>query len=136
MITANYSTGPGGGITLSGDSDAVIEDNEISFNFAENGGGGIAAWVNNTFPTITGNVDALEPTGSGFERYLQIHDSVVFGNGDDSLAGWTTVFAVTGSVVADPAWIGIDGNTSIDPADQPGRAISSAHRAFPTCAAR
>jgi hypothetical protein len=67
---------------------------------------------------ITANADAFDPLYGlrACERYLGLYRSIVRGNGDDSLADWSTYFPGTAAnVIADPALVGVNGNVDLDP---------------------
>ena len=64
--------------------------------------------------TITSNGIAIEPTGSG-ERYLGLYDSIVWGNADDSIGFYLGDVGVTGNLLSDPAFVGVDGNLNLPP---------------------
>ncbi len=65
--------------------------------------------------TVTRNGIGVEQAGPG-ERYVKVFDSIVAGNGDDTIDGWYyDNYVVESSVLGDPTWIGVDGNVGIDP---------------------
>lgn len=79
--------------------------------------------------TITGNAKALETVHEQFgsELYLGLFDSIVRGNGDDSISGWLAYLpAVSGNVLGEPALVGIAGNVAVDPLLAQG-AVGDAH---------
>ncbi|TAJ16291.1 MAG: DUF1565 domain-containing protein, partial [Planctomycetota bacterium] len=71
--------------------------------------------------TITGNlvgVEALQPQVL-CELYLRLYHSIVRGNGDDSIQGWSPLLAGTplslGNVLSEPSLLGFGGNVDVDP---------------------
>jgi len=77
--------------------------------------------------TITANGIAVEPTGMG-ERYLGLYNSIVLGNGDNSLATFQADVGVTSNVLSDPAYVGTNGNLDVSPGI-PGWAEGDPHLA-------
>ncbi len=65
--------------------------------------------------TITNNVNGLVAIGV-LERYLGLFDSIVYGNGNDSISNWSAIFpGITGNVLGDPTYVGTNGNVGVDP---------------------
>jgi len=65
--------------------------------------------------TVIGNTTAMQAYGWG-ETFLGLFDSIVRGNGDDMLTGWSALLpGPTGNVLGDPNYVGSGGNIDVDP---------------------
>ncbi len=65
--------------------------------------------------TVTANGVGIQAFGI-LERYLGLFDSIVFGNGNDQITGWSSIFpGITGNVLGDPTYVGTNGNIGVDP---------------------
>lgn len=65
--------------------------------------------------TLTDNGQALQSMGPGPERYLFVYDSIVYGNGDDSIVNWSAPLTVQSSVLGDASLVGSNDNIGPDP---------------------
>ena len=64
--------------------------------------------------TVMNNIDAFVFNGFG-ERYIGVYDSIVWGNGDDSLSDYPFTLGVTSNLMTDPTHVGINGNLNLNP---------------------
>lgn len=65
--------------------------------------------------TVTKNGVGLQ-AGGVLERYLGLYDSIVYGNGSDSITGWSAIApGITGNVLGDPTYVGTNGNVGTNP---------------------